>query len=127
LYAKVLLAGGHFVLVGKAYYLFTQRVGKVSAKPSGLSRTIANFDGMRSHTLQLLSHPAVRGNSTREDLLRERAHAIQWHKSRMALANLIQRRDVAGLLKATLTDWRIGVVFISKLASRLRPAASTPA
>lgn len=126
LYARLLLAGGRFVRVGKPHYLFTQRIGKVSAKPSGFSRTIANFDGMRSHTLALLSHPAVRGNATREALLRERATAILWHKSRMSLVGLLQRRDFPGLLRASLTDWRIGAVLMGKLASRLRRAAATP-
>lgn len=123
LYARFLLAGGRFVRVGKPHYLFTQRVGKVSAKPSAFSRTIANFDGMRSHTLALLSHPAVRGNATREALIRERATAILWHKSRMSLASLLGSRDFAGLLRASLTDWRIGAVLMGKVASCLRRAA----
>lgn len=119
LYARLLLAGGRFVLVGKSYYLFTQRVGTVSAKPSGFSRTIANYDGMRNATLALLSHPAVRGNAVREDLLRARADAIRWHKSGTILRGLLQSRDVPGLLRACLRDWRIGAVLVRKLVGRL--------
>jgi len=127
LYARLLLAGGRFVLVGKPLYLFTQRVGKVSAKPSGFSRTIANFDGMRNHTLALLAHPAVRGNAIRESLLRQRATAILWHKSNMSLSSMMQSRDLSGVLRAALTDWRIGVVLLRKIAARLRRTAPLPA
>lgn len=122
LYARLLLAGGRFVLVGKPYYLFTQRVGTVSAKPSGFSRTIANFDGMRDATLALLSHPAVRGNAVREDLLRARADAIRWHKSGTVLWGLLQSRDVPGLLRACLVDWRIAAVLVRKVAGRVSRA-----
>lgn len=123
LYVRMLLAGGRFVLVGQPYYLFTQRVGAVSAKPSGFSRTVANYDAMRNATLALLSHPAVRGNAVREDLLRARAEAIRWHKSGTVLGGLLQRRDLPGLVRACVADWRIGAVLVRKLASRLHRGA----
>lgn len=125
LYARVLLAGGRFVLVGKPRYLFTQRVGQVSGKVSGFSRsTIANFDTMRSFTLALLADPAVVGNAQREALIRERASAILWHKSHMSFSNFARSRDLPGLLRASLTDWRIVVILMRRIANRLLRAGS---
>lgn len=127
LYARVLLAGGRFVLVGKPRYLFTQRVGQVSGKSSGFSRsTIANFDAMRRFTLSLLAHPAVQGNVQREALIHERASAILWHKSHMTFSNFARDRDLTGLLRASLTDWRIVVVLMRRIGHRLLRAATPP-
>jgi succinoglycan biosynthesis protein ExoO len=124
LYAKILLSGGRFVLVGKPYYLFTQRIGQVSGKPSGFSRTIVSFEGMRSHTLALLSHPAVRSNAVREALMRERASAILWHTSRVSVETFAQSRNFPGLLRVSLKDWRIPVLVARRIVGRLIRAAS---
>jgi len=124
LYAKMLLAGARFTLVGSPYYLFTERVGRLSAQPSGLSRTKLNFDAMHESTLELLSHPNVRNNVQLEKPLKERANAIRWHQSRIVVNECTQRRDIAGLLRECLRDWRATALLANKVVRRFHYSVS---
>lgn len=119
MYASILLAGGRFVLAGSPYYIFTERVGRASSRPSGLSRTRINFEAMRNYTLRLLSHPAVQGNAEFEAPLRRRATAIRWHQQRIAVEDLAKRRNIAGLSLTCLRDWRAVMILLRKLLSRI--------
>ena len=120
LYARTLLAGARFVLTGQAFYYFTQRVGGPRQQRSLFSRTVANFDGMRRHTLQLLEHPAV--DATSASLIRRRADAILWHQSRERMATRLLARDLPGLLVETVRDWRVAALLGQKVLARLVPS-----
>jgi len=72
-----LLAGGRFMLMGEALYLFTQRIGSISAENSGYSRTVLNLHAMRDHTLSLLDRPRIRADRALSRLLTKRADAIR--------------------------------------------------
>lgn len=124
LYANMLLAGGRFLLVGRPYYLFTQRVGTASAQPSGFSRTVMNFGGMRAHTLALLAHPGVKNRPDIQVQLHRRATAILWHERRLQVSGLAQRRDFAGLFRVCACDWRAAAVLAGKVVRRVLPTLS---
>lgn len=119
LYANLLLAGARFVLIGHPYYLFTERVGRVSNQPSGLSRTKINFDAMHRSTLELLSHPAVVADTSKQASLRARASAIRLHQCHLTIGELARKRDVVGLVLACCRDWRTAALLLKKLARRM--------
>src|ERR1700683_5343048 len=52
-YLDVLLAGGKLLVIPEAYYQYTERVGSISKKQSGLSRTNARYDRLEAQTREL--------------------------------------------------------------------------
>ena len=115
-----LLAGARFHLMGEALYLFTQRIGSVSAASSGQSRTTMNLDAMREHCLSLLGRPSVKRDARLSRLLLRRADAIrdQMNWSR-AYSHLRARRSGA-LLKELIRNWRNGPMLVRHLVRRHR-------
>ncbi|PTQ11788.1 glycosyl transferase [Sphingomonas oleivorans] len=122
LYAEALLAGANFVLTGSSYYLFTQRVGSVSAESSRMSRTIANFDAMRAYTIALGNHPAVMRDPALAALLHRRAEAIVWHQSWVKVYPAVRARNLFGIMSAILRDWRVAPMLARAVYRRFVPA-----
>lgn len=75
-YLKGLLAGGVFALFPGAYYLCTERTGRISGKPSGLSRTLVNYAALERFTLELASQPDIHGDKRLAGLLCRRARRL---------------------------------------------------
>lgn len=119
LYTEILLAGGRFVLVEQAYYIFTERTGTASDRPSPHSRTVISLEDMREHTLALLSRPAVAKRPVIVSLLKQRAAAIRWHESRSIVTALARSRDRIGLIKRATSNWRVGAVVLGRALARI--------
>lgn len=113
-----MLAGARFMLIGEALYLFTQRVGSLSADLSGQSRTVLNLHAMRDHTLALLARPRVRNDSDLSRLLRRRANAIRYQLSWNRAYPHLRARKPLPLLAAMLSDWRNGPMLVRHLIRR---------
>lgn len=113
-----LLADAHFLLMGEALYLFTQRIGPLSAAVSGQSRTTMDFEAMRRQTLALLGRPRVRRDVALSALLRKRAAAIRYQASWNRAYPYLRARRPLGLMGELARDWRTWPMLVRHFARR---------
>ncbi len=114
-YLDVLLAGGNLRIVHGSYYQYTERVGSISKKQSGMSRTIARYDCLESKTRELAQNPDYARVATH---LMQRADAIR----RLAKIAAFGQRPLPGKLVAlcsALADGEMRNYFASRIRSRL--------
>jgi len=96
-YLRAILAGARFSLFPVSGYLYSERFGSISHKPSSFSRTIVNYQQMERVALELTSEPMIRSDPLLVSLLHARADKIRAVYRRRELFNLVQRRDLLGL------------------------------
>ena len=92
-YLDILLAGGKLRIIPEALYQYTERLGSISNKRSGLSKTVAERDHLEAQTRELARDPRYARVTAH---LTERADAIR----RLAKVDLFGRRS---LLKKLVT------------------------
>jgi O-antigen/teichoic acid export membrane protein len=111
----VLLAGGSFLVVPEGYYQCTERIGSISNKPSGVSRTITQHERLEAQTRELARDPRYARVAAQ---LRERADVIH----RLAKVNAFGRRSRLGKLVTlpfTLADRDMRAYLDSRVRARL--------
>lgn len=114
-YLDVLLAGGDLLVIPETYYQYTERVGSISKKHSGLSKTVARYDRLEAQTRELARDPRY---SSVTDHLIERANAIH----RLAKVARFSRRSAFAKLVAfpvDLADRDMRTYFKSRARARL--------
>ena len=114
-YLDTLLAGGTMLIVPEAYYRYTERIGSISKKDSGESKTQARCDMLEASTRALAADPRY---LTVASALNRRADAIR------RLPKLRVFRDHSRLAKLTLlpvilTDGDMRGHFCSMLRARV--------
>lgn len=115
----LLLAGGSFLVVPEAYYQCTERIGSISNKPSGVSRTITQNERLEAQTRALVRDPRYARVAA---LLNERADVIR----RQAKVNAFGRRSRFGkivTLPITLADRDMRAYLKSRVRARLAELA----
>lgn len=73
-YLETLSYGGDLVVLPQAFYYYTERIGSVSGKHSGLSKTTVRYDVLEQQALELAAEPRFSGIANH---LRDRAAAIR--------------------------------------------------
>ena len=84
-YLDALIQGGNLLVLSDAYYQYTERVGSISQKQSGLSKTIARYDRIEGQARQLAADPRYSRVAAQ---LTQRADAIR------KLSKVIAFRDL---------------------------------
>lgn len=56
-YLDMLLTGGSLLILPEAYYVYTERLGSISQKKSGMSKTLARYDVLEEQTRKLADDP----------------------------------------------------------------------
>jgi succinoglycan biosynthesis protein ExoO len=117
----VLLAGGSLLILPEAYYICTERIGSVSQRKSGMSKTRARHDVHEMQMRELADNPryarVARGLQSRADVIR-----------RLSKAAVFGRRSLIGklaTLPVTLTDSDMRTYLASRIrlrAGRLHPS-----
>lgn len=115
-YLDVLLAGGALHLIPDACYRYTERMGSVSGKVSGLSKTEARYDTLERQTRDLIADP--RYSSVALELT-QRADAIR-RLAKVAVFGSRSRTQKYATLPATLTDADMRAYFYSRLHIRFK-------
>lgn len=114
-YLDVLMPGGSLFIVPEAYYQYTERVGSISKKESGLSKTQVKYDRLEAQTRELVKDPRYAKVAPH---LIQRADAIR----RLAKAAVFGRRSaVAKLLTLplALADPDLRTHFKSRAGARV--------
>jgi succinoglycan biosynthesis protein ExoO len=76
LVTELLLQGAAFRLLNEPLYLYTQRYGSVSNRPSGMTRTTIAYGALKEATLALSRMPAIASDPALVDLLLRRAQGL---------------------------------------------------
>ncbi len=92
-----LLRGGKYLYIPASGYLYT-------ARSSGLSRTIVDYDHVIEQTLKLAEDPRIASTPSLITLLKERAESAKPLAIAEHVKALFQRKDMMGLLKLSLTQ-----------------------
>jgi O-antigen/teichoic acid export membrane protein/glycosyltransferase involved in cell wall biosynthesis len=114
-YLDVLLPGGSLFIVPMAYYRYTERVGSVSKRESGLSRTEVKYDRLEAQTRALVRDPRYAKVAPH---LMERADAIRKLAKVSALGRLSGLDRFITLL-LSLADRDLRDHFKSRAAARM--------
>jgi succinoglycan biosynthesis protein ExoO len=117
-----LMQGAKFVLTPEMGYLYTERHGTVSNKPSGMSRTRVDFENMVRNTLFLMNEPSIRSDQQMLGLLRRRYQALREIDVRYRMPHYLKARDVANIARLLAYDfdaWRILITAVRGKASSL--------
>jgi O-antigen/teichoic acid export membrane protein len=114
-YLDMLVAGGSLLIVPEAYYRYTERIGSVSGKESGLSKTRARYDVLEAQATALSEDPRY---SLVSDHLRERARAIR-RLSKIAKFGQQSRAEKLVKLPITLTDQDMRFYIRSRVLARI--------
>jgi len=77
LVVDILLSGADFRILPRPLYLYTQRHGAVSGKPSGLTRTSIAYAKLSEAALALAQDPRIAGNAGLVELLKQRALGLR--------------------------------------------------
>ncbi len=96
-YLRAIIAGARFAVFPDSWYLYSQRFGSISRKPSDLTRTVVNYRLMEKLTLELAFEPMIRDDSMLASLLLARADKIRALHRAGELRDLLQRRDLLDL------------------------------
>jgi succinoglycan biosynthesis protein ExoO len=112
------LADARFILMGDALYLFTQRIGSISADLSGQSRTVVNLRAMHDHTVSLFKRPRIRESRILLGLLRKRADAIDHQLSWSKAYPYLRARQPLALMREMMRDWRNWPMLVRHLIRR---------
>jgi succinoglycan biosynthesis protein ExoO len=116
-YLRALMAGAKFAVFPDSWYLYSQRFGPISRKPSEQSRTAVNYRLMEKQTRQLALEPIFRADRVLSTLLMARADKIKALWRERELRDLLQRRHFGGLALNFLRD-RDARVFVSAALRR---------
>jgi len=114
-YLDILLAGGRLLIVPDSYYLYTERVGSLSAKSSGVSKTVARYDVLEAQTRELSEDPRYARVAS---ALRLRADAVR----RLSKAKVFGDDSILAKfakLPWTLADADMRKYFASRIGFRL--------
>jgi O-antigen/teichoic acid export membrane protein/glycosyltransferase involved in cell wall biosynthesis len=120
-YLDTLLAGGSLLILPDAYYRYTERLGSISQKKSGVSRTRARYDLLEMQMRELSNNPRYARVATG---LRLRADAVR----RLSKVEVFGQRSRLGKLAALPVvladgDMRIYLAFrIRVRAGSLHPS-----
>jgi len=77
LVVDLLLSGADFRILPRPLYLYTQRHGAVSGKPSALTRTSIAYAKLSEAALALAQDPRIAGNAGLVELLKQRALGLR--------------------------------------------------
>jgi len=114
-YLDVLMPGGSLFIVPEAYYQYTERVGSISKKESGLSKTQVKYDRLEAQTRELVKDPRYAKVAPH---LIQRADAIR----RLAKAGVFGRRSAFAkllTLPLALADPDLRTHFKSRAGARV--------
>jgi succinoglycan biosynthesis protein ExoO len=92
-YLRALMAGARFCLFPESWYVYSERFGSISRKPSDLSRTIENHRVMERLTLELTSEPEIRADPLLSSLLVARADMISALCTRRELRHFLRNQN----------------------------------
>ena len=113
-YLDCLIVGGHLRIIPEAYYLYTERVGSISAKASGVSKTLARYDVLETQMRELSQNPRYAKVSRG---LRLRADAVR-RLSKVKVFGERSRLNKVFTLPSTMTDGDMRIYLASRLAFR---------
>jgi hypothetical protein len=97
-YLRAIMAGAKFRLFPEPGYLYTQPVGSLSRKRSGLSRTVVDHCLLEKRTLELASDPMIRIDPLLYTLLVARAEKIRTLRRNRELRHLLKSRSFLDLV-----------------------------
>jgi hypothetical protein len=118
-YLRGLRAGGRFCVLPKAYYLYTERDGRVSKQNSGVSRTAVNYQRLQQASLQLAEEPGIRNDSQMVRLLLRRAKKVGELHARHALRSYWNNRKISELSALLWMDSTAVRVFLKMTFNKL--------
>jgi O-antigen/teichoic acid export membrane protein/glycosyltransferase involved in cell wall biosynthesis len=113
-YLDMLLPGGSLLILPEAYYVYTERIGSISQKKSGVSKTLVRYDVVEEQTRKLAEDP--RYAKVANDL---RLRADVMH--RLAKVAVFGNRSRLGkliTLPVTLSDGDMRIYLASRVRTR---------
>lgn len=104
LVVDLLLAGRRFHIFPEPFYLYTQRYGTQSRRPSGLTRTTIAYGKMKDAVNELALDPRICHDPKLVQLLRLRAKGLSRHDDAQYIATALRNGDCLGLIKKVAND-----------------------
>lgn len=107
----ILLTGGVYVLNREPFYLYT-------ARSSGHSRTLVDYDAMWRHSVRLLGDPRVAKERPLQRAVAGRVEAVQRLAAERRVVELIVARDAWGLGRLAISNRYAAQALFRRLANR---------
>lgn len=116
----LLLAGARFSLLPEPLYLYTQRHGSHSQRPSGLSRTIVAYGKLRDSALALAQDPRISADPQAVHLLELRAKGLGRQEDAQYISQALRHGAYLGLARKIFHDTSFFPFMCAQICRALR-------